>query len=711
MTRIKTCAVVSLLLLSILAPSLIKSTVATEAGDLWYTHWGDFQDYRSAPENVSTTTTVSDVTGIYQYKVALVVSAYQYEGFGDYDAVIFRVAVYIESSSTELPAYAWRVMIDIEKDTSGSDLNRQTMETVYSDVRPGFSQSYGLRQTTSTSSTYDNRAWWALKALAFAAGLYYQPIGVVTGLIDIAKAFLPAGGVDYRNAGPEDPEALIWWEDGFGGLGSNKQYCLNTILWMQDPGVNPSTYYGLKIWARVALAPQLVPGLPPDIDTPPVYMRIYHNDPPATPSTPSGSTSGYTYTAYPYSTSTTDPNGNDVCYEFDWGDGYTTTTPWKASGVTASASHSWSSLGTYDVTVRAQDSYNLWSDWSPPLTVNIVNRPPNTPSAPSGPTTVYRNVWYTYSTSTTDPDGNDVRYQFEFTGPGTNVSFTTAYWYASGETGSITVKWESSDPLGEYQIRVRAQDVHQQWSGWSQPLTVNLVNSPPNTPSTPSGPTLGYSGTSCTYSTSTTDPDGDKICYLFYWDDGSITATGHYASGATVSASHSWSSRGTYKVWVRAQDVYGGTSHWSQPLTVKIRNLVGWVSPTGHETPTDWSRPSNAYDYDQNTEAAIFVPGEWRFGLKWSSFIVLTIPEKTSNKLRYMVTASWGMTTIDVDVYKDGAWVDVYQGYFYGDISNKLWQERSFTEGQVTKARVRFGHKGIITSEVAMIWEFDFWAS
>ena len=56
--------VVSLLLLSILAPCLIKSTKATEAGDLWYTHWGDFQDYRPTPENVSTTTTVSDVTGI-----------------------------------------------------------------------------------------------------------------------------------------------------------------------------------------------------------------------------------------------------------------------------------------------------------------------------------------------------------------------------------------------------------------------------------------------------------------------------------------------------------------------------------------------------------------------------------------------------------------------------------------------------------------------
>lgn len=236
-------ALISLLLLSILAPCLITSTKATEAGNLWYTRWGDLRDYREAPENISSGTTASDVTGIYQYKVSLAVSVDQYQGFGDYDAVIFKVGVYIESSSTELPAYAWQVMIDIEKDTSGSDLNRQTMETFYSGVRPGFSQSYGLTQTTSTSSTTADLSWWGLKTLVNGVS-YFLGVGTATtvamGLIGLADAFLPEGGLDYRNAGREDSEALIWWNDGFGGLGSNKQYCLNAILWMQDPGVNPS---------------------------------------------------------------------------------------------------------------------------------------------------------------------------------------------------------------------------------------------------------------------------------------------------------------------------------------------------------------------------------------------------------------------------------------------------------------------------------------
>ena len=101
----------------------------------------------------------------------------------------------------------------------------------------------------------------------------------------------------------------------------------------------------------------------------------------------------------------------------------------------------------------------------------LLNNPPNTPSTPSGPTSGYRNVWYTYSATATDPDGDNIRYEFEFSGPIPTVSFTTG-WYASGQTGSLTVMWETTDPLGTYQIRVRAQDVYGEWSNWSPYLTV-----------------------------------------------------------------------------------------------------------------------------------------------------------------------------------------------------------------------------------------------
>lgn len=105
-----------------------------------------------------------------------------------------------------------------------------------------------------------------------------------------------------------------------------------------------------------------------DPETPVLTKRP---SPPATPSPPSGPTSGYVYTSYSYSTSTTDPEGDDVLYEFSWGDGTTTTVGPYPSGETASASHQWARPVTYQVKVRAKDIYGAWSGWSSPMEVGL----------------------------------------------------------------------------------------------------------------------------------------------------------------------------------------------------------------------------------------------------------------------------------------------------------------------------------------------------
>ena len=45
------------------------------------------------------------------------------------------------------------------------------------------------------------------------------------------------------------------------------------------------------------------------------------NDPPNTPATPSGPSSGFTGTDYNFSTSASDPDGDSLEYRYDWGDG------------------------------------------------------------------------------------------------------------------------------------------------------------------------------------------------------------------------------------------------------------------------------------------------------------------------------------------------------------------------------------------------------
>ena len=96
------------------------------------------------------------------------------------------------------------------------------------------------------------------------------------------------------------------------------------------------------------------------------------NNPPDTPTQLSGRTKGTKETQYIYTTSATDPNGDDVYYLWDWGDG--NSSGWFGpypSGQTISASHIWLNHGSYAVKVKAKDIYGKESNWSPSLTVNI----------------------------------------------------------------------------------------------------------------------------------------------------------------------------------------------------------------------------------------------------------------------------------------------------------------------------------------------------
>ena len=106
--------------------------------------------------------------------------------------------------------------------------------------------------------------------------------------------------------------------------------------------------------------------------------------------------------------------------------------------------------------------------------------------------------------------------------------------------------------------------------GWVVKFS-SYENQRPNKPSRPSGPSSGNINEEYTFSTSTIDPDGDEIFYLFDWGDGHTSFWyGPYDSGEECSASNIWFERGTFEVRVKAQDVHGGESEWSDPLIVSM---------------------------------------------------------------------------------------------------------------------------------------------
>ena len=90
-------------------------------------------------------------------------------------------------------------------------------------------------------------------------------------------------------------------------------------------------------------------------------------------------------------------------------------------------------------------------------------------------------------------------------------------------------------------------------------------------PEKPSGPSTGSEGTKYTYSTSTIDPQGDKVYYWFNWGDGSNSGwIGPIDSGDAIEASHTWTSSRFFEIKVKAKDIQGHKSVWSDSLEVKI---------------------------------------------------------------------------------------------------------------------------------------------
>ena len=104
----------------------------------------------------------------------------------------------------------------------------------------------------------------------------------------------------------------------------------------------------------------------------------------------------------------------------------------------------------------------------------------------------------------------------------------------------------------------------------------------PEKPTTPIGETEPVAEEEYAYSSTTTDPDGDSLNYLFDWgDDTNSGWIGPYASGDTAQATHQWSARGSYQITVLAKDLNAMHSLWSDPLSVDVCEARGDVNDDG----------------------------------------------------------------------------------------------------------------------------------
>jgi len=419
---------------------------------------------------------------------------------------------------------------------------------------PGWASGTSFTVTITQNGAYPYTGWSA--SASGTVGGYYNDVGTVT-LTAPPAANTPTVGGDSTafigatasfTAQSTDPNGLdVRYEWDYDGDGSVDE----TTSWVSSgTQVSGSSSYATAGIYTVKARAENGGGQYSSWGEHTITVSSY---PPADPSPPSGPASGDHGTSYTYTASTTDPEGDNIEYLFDWDDG--TDSGWVgpyASGATATADHTWTAPGTYDVTVTARDAGGSESNPSTPLSVTMANTAPPTPSTPSGPTNDHHNIALTYTTTAvTDPEGDDVEYLFDF-GDGSDSGWITA-----------TSADHTYTAPGTYDVTVTARDSWDE-SSPSSPLSVTIDNQLPNTPSTPSGPATGVVGELYGFTTSADDPDGDTLEYFFDWDDGSDS--GWISSD---NANHVWAGIGTYDVRVKVRDSWD-ESDWSSPATIEI---------------------------------------------------------------------------------------------------------------------------------------------
>lgn len=181
--------------------------------------------------------------------------------------------------------------------------------------------------------------------------------------------------------------------------------------------------------------------------------------------------------------SSSDPNGLNICYTFDWGDNSPyLVTDLMPSGTPFAGRHTYSVEGSHNVRVRATNALGLHSDWVQ-SSITIANLSPEIPDRPNGLDVWFAGsnapVWTTATDPYTDAWGGEVHwgedsfiFTFDFDDGTPLETRQSQYDNKSGRYfGSVSHTWRDA---GTYQVRAKAENPALS-SGWSDPFTVTIL--------------------------------------------------------------------------------------------------------------------------------------------------------------------------------------------------------------------------------------------
>jgi outer membrane protein assembly factor BamB len=102
------------------------------------------------------------------------------------------------------------------------------------------------------------------------------------------------------------------------------------------------------------------------------------------------------------------------------------------------------------------------------ITFEVENLAPEKPCKPDGPNGGRPGISCTYTTNATDPDGDQLYYLWDW------GDDTTSGWLGPSDCGELTEASHIWDEEGTYEVKVKARDIYNFESPWSDPLIVTL---------------------------------------------------------------------------------------------------------------------------------------------------------------------------------------------------------------------------------------------
>jgi hypothetical protein len=254
----------------------------------------------------------------------------------------------------------------------------------------------------------------------------------------------------------------------------------------------------------------------------------------------------------------TSSQGNELEYQFSWGDGVISDWSFEKS-----AEHSWLDIGPYEVVARARSSEHndKVSAWSDAKEVQVGSGAP-VPERPTGAGYACLGDTSCYSTEVGKlPSDKTLEIQFNWGADGLSP-------WSTALNGKHS--WSVS---GAYDVKARSRfaGYEEDVSDWSEGLEVVVGGETISAPEPPEGWLTVCPGETKTYCTKgAASSCNHELQHRFDWGDGRLSGW-----SSSMCASNSWQSVGSFSI--RAQARCANTaveSPWSEPTVVTVGETV-----------------------------------------------------------------------------------------------------------------------------------------